>query len=358
MAYERAWQFDYNRSFTPASTLQLTKWQLWLIKSLLLGHVGGFTQGLWALIGSSNGTTAALDSIDRWVGIGDQTTTFDATTEANIPRTAVSGTSSPCGWIVLLSPALAGHGQRYYLTISFSTLSGTVQDYFANWRWSKVAPTLAATPTWPPVISDYWSVAAGNQQIPVQMNNNTFGTILHRMNTSLTPTGDFISYLVRQNATVSEWCAMTIAPEGYRALDQYAVFTATGYISGATPTLGGVFGLSGTSPPMETAAHSYDTSISGSTNRMVIVSDTYGGSIPIIDGVDGSLMDFPSWVIAANATVLWMRGRLPDIGLSVLNQSTNTMPPSGQAIRDGSNNLIYITMGGWILPAATLPDLS
>jgi hypothetical protein len=355
MAYERAWQFAYNRSFTPTSTLQLSKWQLWTIKALLLGHVGGMSLGNWTLIGSSNGTTGALDAVDRWVGVGNQNTSFDATTEASIPRVSVSGLSSPCGWVVLRSPAMAGHGQQYYLCISFSTLSGTVQDYYCNFRWAKAPFTIAATATWPPVApADAWG-STSNKDTPTQVNNGTFGTATHRMNAMLSPTGDFLIYSVRQNSFISEFCVMAMAPVAYRVSDQYAIYTASNY--GSTLANGGAFQPSQTTGNLfAPGAHNYDASNSASSNFIVPFASVSGCGFP--DAVDGTLMDFPAWVLGSNAIPrAWMRGRLPDTGI-MPNFSAAVPVATGSAVRDGQNNLVYITLGSFIVPSTILPDMS
>src|SRR3954465_5110962 len=70
--FEKSWFLDPNRPHPAGSTsvLDQGKAQLWYWKAFLKGDVGGATLGLWAVIGSSDGVTAALDGIDRWIGAG------------------------------------------------------------------------------------------------------------------------------------------------------------------------------------------------------------------------------------------------------------------------------------------------
>jgi hypothetical protein len=311
--------------------------------------------GHWTLVGSSNGTTGALDGVDRWVGVGNQNTTFDATTEANIPRVGVSGLSSPCGWVVLRSPAMAGHGQQFYMCISFSTLTGTVQDYYCNFRWAKAPFTLAATPTWPPVSpADAWGCSSSINTV-VQLNNASFGTATHRMNAMLSPTGDYLIYSVRQNSFMSEFCSIVMAPMAYRASDQYAVYT--GCTFGSTLNNGGAFTPSQTTGNLfAPGAHNYDASNSASSNNIAPFVSISGANNT--DAVDGTLMDFPAWIIGNNAVPrAWMRGRLPDTG--IMPHSSAVVPvATGSAVRDGQNNLIYVTLGAFIFPSTILPDMS
>ena len=84
------------------TTLLLSQFFIWSFKAALMdqlstGTTGGAARGVnsvWTCLGSSNGTTGALDGVDRW------TSTF---TPANLVR-ALSG--SPHSWIVLRNSTL------------------------------------------------------------------------------------------------------------------------------------------------------------------------------------------------------------------------------------------------------------
>jgi hypothetical protein len=350
MAYERGiWQFDNNRSYTPSSTLDLTKYQIWYLKAFLTGQIGGATQGLWTVVGScgcTDGTvatlTGALDGVDR---LG---ATFDPLKQV---RGAVLGFSTPASWIVLRSPVMST-GLQFYLCISF-TSSGSTQDYMANFRWSKTPFTIAATSTWPPTSpATAWGAASGIAT-STQLNNPSFTTSPNRVTALLSPSGDFMVYWVRNNAGSPEAVVATLAPSGFRAGDAYPLWTLGAYAAGSANT-GGPFYFP--AAWVTTYGWAWDGSAATTNTASYVFGSTTGGGAS--DMIDGTIMDFPIWIIANNGTRQWMRGRLADIGQIPWNSGGTPCSPVGSVIRDISNNVIYATLGGVIIPASAVPDLT
>lgn len=109
--------YDWDRAIAAYSDTAVTgKAILWNLVHQLTGQLqGGTVPGAWTVAGSSDGSTAGMDGVDRWWNSG----TFSASL---IPHATGS---SAHGWVVLQSPAALA--PRIYLLFSYnnSTLNST-----------------------------------------------------------------------------------------------------------------------------------------------------------------------------------------------------------------------------------------
>ena len=121
MAHDKTWQFDINHVFGDVSAVaNQGAWFLWYLKALVTGQIAltdangasiASPQGLWTIVGSSDGVTGALDGVDRWGSTFDNTKMVWATAE---------GTAH--SWVVLQAPA--GLGTFYILISLIAATSG------------------------------------------------------------------------------------------------------------------------------------------------------------------------------------------------------------------------------------------
>lgn len=103
MALSRTWYSNTNQACTDTANVGANL--LWYLKAFLKGTVGTADgRGLWTVVGSSDGATAGMDSVDRW------TNTYD------ISKLVFANSSTARSWIVLQSPGALG----MYLCLDFS----------------------------------------------------------------------------------------------------------------------------------------------------------------------------------------------------------------------------------------------
>lgn len=330
MAYELTWQFTAPQGPRVATAIaNAISWYLWNVKNMLTGGTGA-TQGLWTVVGSSDGTAYSMvDGVDRWG------TTYDP---AKIPYTT---TANAHGWIILTRTIGT---QQLWLVLSAHTLS-TANSYI--FYMSGVVPTggtLTVTPSTTVILggmNDAAGLAAGYSATDFVNNRKFYG--------AMSTEGYF-------------WCAETIVgdisagtffqkPAGCKTNDQWPFF----FYNMVHNTSNAVYPFTGTSL--------YSVSSGGTTNVTRLYNGANGyqwiappPAIVKTDVSDISLFDYPAWVLvgsdAANTTV-HARGRLMDMGLC----SGNTGSPSsarpvnvGTTIRDLSSNIVYVVMNQAILP--------
>lgn len=103
MALSRTWYSNTNQACTDTANVGANL--LWYLKAFLKGTVGTADgRGLWTVVGSSDGATAGMDSVDRW------TNTYD------LSKLVFADSSTARSWIVLQSPGALG----MYLCLDFS----------------------------------------------------------------------------------------------------------------------------------------------------------------------------------------------------------------------------------------------
>jgi hypothetical protein len=331
MAYERTWQFmDVQGPFTPATNVKSVPYFNWVMKRMLLGQTNaGITQGLWSVYGSSDGSTAGMDAVDRW---GSPFALPDM-------RTTVSG--APIGWIVLTTSI---GGIPVWLSLLGAHTGGSTNESNLTVTLSSVAPTGGSTTVLPTITNPLRTVAL----LGTQPTFNADTTNARRYYGGLTSLGDFwIASTV--SGEIEHWMTV-VAPVGCKVNDAYPVYANGCTYSAAgnsVPAAGSrIFGL---------AADMAGKRYNGSTGYQFI-APTF--QFAQLDASDVSLYDFPVWVMVADSTTptaLHARGRLPDMGIisGVLNPGSGAAarPCSvGTCVRDGLAAVKYVTLNGMVVP--------
>lgn len=262
---------------------------VWLaVKQLLMQQVAGPNVGsngavpasaAWTCAGSSDGTTAGMDGVDRWT---------------DITKVVNAGNGSNHSWIVLQSPATFTSSGSYYLLIDCN--SGTVNNgtiAYANAVFTGGSVTNAPTSTnavYAPGTSQpaaYWNSTA---------NLGTGGGF--RLNIARNATGAF--YLLGASAGVLRF-VFALCP--LRGLPQNALWKAWLYF---VPGTGGGVGQTGTLYG-RTAATAIVPSIN---NSMVNLGAAV--STPAYDYINGQVIALPFMVHGTNTSSNGYYGRFPD----------------------------------------------
>jgi hypothetical protein len=340
VAYERTWQFISSaEDYVPANILDASRHRLWAMKSLLKGDIGGHTQGRWTVEGSSDGVTSGMDGTDRW------TTTYDGT------KIVRGNTAAARSWIVLKSPGTI-NGYSWYILITYGD---STSDYQFGFHYSQTAYTGGSTTTNPTSTYDL------NFKSPTTLASATDNAVYYtqttarrRMHAIVSTQGDFLIFGTYAGSTHGCEMAMgLIGPVGCNASDLWPMWGAFFNPSGTydalhSYTLAATMGYGGT--------RYFDRSVSSAYVQSLCFLPTWSG----LDQVSGKLIDSPAWVmVKSSGTVGIARGRLPDIGCYGGGvQTSATGVPNGSTIRDGSNNITYITVGSIIIPFNSVPDFS
>ena len=331
MAYERNWAFSFNNVYVPLvnNILDYNRIHLWMLKAMLLGQYGGFTQGLWTVYSSCDSVNFGNgDGVDWWGG------TYNPT---KLVRAAAPAAHS---WIVLKSPLMNGY--NFYITMA---MKGT-QDYYLNVSFSKVAPSGGLT-TARPTASDEWVTLATNGT----WASNFSGSYTLNFNMCLSDTGDFFWIPYQQayrNFTLS---FAVVAPVGCHASDLYPIWTFLSSVTGAwqannlqsavhTATLGGVA-----------------TDRVGYSTCSMLGFTPHNAPFGLPDCLTGKYLTLPyvvSVVGAAPSGYWHQRGRLPDV--FVAPYGNGGALPLGAVIRDAGGNITHFSpMGSIFLPGNSCP---
>jgi hypothetical protein len=321
MAYERTWQFcPVVGPRVPVSGADDIAYCLWTLKSQLRGEIGGATQGLWTVEGSSDGTTAGMDGTDRW------TSTYDLT---KIPQGLGAAAR---GWMVLKSP-LQPNGVYIYLCLanSYTGSSTYATIAFANLPFAGSSTT--ANPTSGAYI--FSNVTTDLLWTPADLANPA------RYYFSLTSTGDF--WFIKTRLGFAENALMAMNPVGCKGTDQSPLFCFAKYTAGANVLSGSAI----FTPATGNATKRWN----GSAGYQCFAPPPVNS---LLDSADSSLFDFPAWVIVGDTSNIgtWAqmhaRGRLPDVGLC--GGGTAGPVATGNVIRDTLGNIKYVICGCMLLP--------
>jgi hypothetical protein len=331
MAYERNWAFSINNLYTPTSALDYTRYQMWALKALLCGHLGGLSGGLWTVYSSCDGATAGNadgPGTDRWL----------ASYNGSL---LVRGTSSAVrSWIVLrgvMGP------KTFYLNISFD---GTSDSAWSTYL-SSVAPA-GGTTTARPTASDEWFVGATNY---TDTNDGTTPPYFIRVNMSLSDTGDFIFFTSRSGQQSASFAVMVVRVVGAHPADPYPVFTYRNFGSSNPGAFTGSQLTSVNSGQVSRTA-------AGALGYNGTISPSTAGATNTPDLLTNKMMTLPAWVMvnAAGGGSWHARGRIPDI--FIVPDSNSIAVNAGRAILSNSGALQYIGLGGAFVPCNTVPNFA
>lgn len=291
ITYEKQYQFDASRQYAPPDNATWVQYQLWYLAAFLTGQIGGATQGLCTVIGSSDGVTAALDGVNRWTNVF---------TPAKVARyTGVVG-GGACGWIALRF-ANTANGKQLYLTI----LNVNAAADSVTLRLSDTAPTACTTSnvTQPNVTTDH--------TLRISDAATTFGTA-RRVHGCLSVDGEFFYLLSgREGNNRLDFAIFGGTTVDYRSADTFPFYFVADYSSTQNP---GVLGS--------------NSEMSGKTRTLAIQCTAYlaryswtnsytpyrGLGAP--DLLTGKYEDFPLTIWADNGSGCAYKGRVADSGVS------------------------------------------
>lgn len=348
MAYERTWQFlPMQGPRAAVSVADSMAYPMWVLKSFLKGEIGGATQGLWTCVGSSNGTTGALDGVDRWG------TTYNV---SNIP---LGNSGSAHGWILLSRPITVNStAYTVYLCLSMANPGGYVTTLGQiGVYWTLGTPsggTSTTDPGLPQVFGQKNSGQAGFAQTYVGDFGNS-----RRWYGGLTSVGDF--WFVETIVGELSKAYIFANPVGTKTNDQFPFWThaVEANANAWYPCYGATFYTKGGDASPN--AHANQTKLYNAGLGFQFLAqppDINNTGAANIDSSDLSLYDFPAhpmvWNATSSPTVTHARGRLADIGVCGGNISA---PPSsyrpvpiGSTIRNLSNAVEYVTLNHLIVP--------
>jgi len=335
MAYERTWQpMAVRGPYVVGTSPEAPARFLWELAQFLLGRTGTATLGLWTIVGSSDGSAAGLDGVDRW------TSTYDL---AKIPYSA-AGTGAH-GWMVL-SRAFTVNSTSYTVRLLLSCRGVTAGE---TGRLVMVAGlgvpsggSITADPTMSIQIGATWTTA----------NNADYGTDFtngRRLYGNMSTDGSF--WFAETITGELAYCATLIQPFGTKAND---ICPFWAHLSNANAT-GQNYPYAGNALYLRNAAVNVGIYYNGATGYPALEQPPV---YVLLDASDVSLFDRPAFV-AVGSTItpaaVHARGRLPDMGLT---SGLNTNNPAlcrpcniGSTIRDpGDNTIQYVTLNQVIVP--------
>ena len=316
MALSRTWYVDANIAIADGSTAALTARSiLWGFKSLLKGNIGTNTQGLWTVEGSSDGTNAGMDGVDRWLN------TFDAT---KIVRAAAGVAHS---WIVLKSPATIGPSSgSYYMLIDYSE----TQDQSANIVVSPT-PFTGGTTLNAPTSTKSWTVCAtttGTAGIRT-FYDNTVGT--YRMYRITDANGNFWFTTAKGGQGFFQWLFGVQTLVDTRPGDQTPTLSFWSYANtgrGGGDSLDGYFGWMGAASggfaiKLVRGRFFDDTAVYGVSSGGIFAmmpghtstatGNRWQAQATTANPIDGKIETMPVWFYSVETVYSGVRGRLPDV---------------------------------------------
>jgi len=306
---------------------------LWELAQFLLGRTGTSTTP-WTLVGSSNGSAAGLDGVDRW------TATY---TLANIPHSEAP--TGAHGWMVL-SKGFTVNSTTYTVRILLSShgiqAGDTARITIVTCLGVPSGGSATADPTMPIQIgSSYMTGGAPNLSTDFTNGRRLYG--------NMSTDGSF--WFAETITGEIAYCATLIQPVGTKANDICPFWNHGG---NANHT-GQNFPYSGNSLYIRGATANVSTYYNGATGYSALEAPP---NYVLLDASDVSLFDRPAFVVVGVDTTpsaIHARGRLPDMGLTCgfnSNTPSATRPCNvGTTIRDPlTTNIMYVTLNQVIVP--------
>lgn len=318
--YEKSWQFDTNRAVAATTSSDMGKYILWYYKAFLCGHIGGATTGLWTVAGSSDGTTGAMDGVDRWG------------TSFNAAKIVSGGAAASHSWVVLRSPFIKG--TQLYIILRYDKNVDTQLSLFMT----AAAPTGGSGTTNPTMVN-----AASGATTIVFFNTTNFGNF--HLNSGLATDGSFFVLVSRDNTIlfssgfVGSWLGNA------KPSDQYPFLVSlnqsnSGYATSSTNDISAT-GYTFMLPP--------DNSVQTSWTWAAITPDT--SNLPVgSDPFDSTYVDMPIFVGSATTAIRGVRGRLQDIHYFPGGANTGTVDNTPGAPT-------YMIVGKYWFPTNAAPSL-
>lgn len=313
--YELTWQEDNNRVPSQSTATELSKYLLWYAAALPLGNValkdyGGSTigspSGLWTCSGSSDGTTGALDGVNRW------TASFDAT---KLVRAAADGSAH--SWIVLRNVGLG-----IYMLIDYVS-SGDNQFRVCISKTAYSGGSASARPT----TSNEVTMNNG-----AAMQSNPGAGAASHVHGRISTDGQFHILGSRDGTNMFNWALAVRALVETRSGDTHNAWLFEEYddTSGVL-RLAGAMGLANTnSSGWHGRSADATTALVGANAELPY---TNGGTsiladILSTDAVDGKVGDRPYRLYVATASHKSSRGRVQDFALAHAAAAVGVIEPT------------------------------
>ena len=321
--YEKSWRFDINRAVTATTVTDMAKYTLWYYKAFLTGQIGGATQGLWTLVGSSDSVTGAMDGVDRWGP------SFDPS------KIVLGGTNSAHSWVVLRSPPIKG--APIYVLIAWDSWT----NYRLSVRETATLPT-AGSNAQNPTLTNAASSASTSDFCPSSNSGN------FHMHGALATDGSFYMLQSRDNTGkfvsgfVGSWLGNAKPNDSYPFWFSFNCDSgmSTGY--GYTTAYG-----------LDYAPSSWmlspDNSAQTTWNWAGVIPNT--ANLPVgSDRFDSSYLDFPVFIAVSSTNIASMRGRLQDISFFPGGAGSGTVDSTPGAPT-------YMVVGNYWFPTNAAPQL-
>jgi hypothetical protein len=321
--FELTWQESRNNAYVPSSSTDLGQYIAWFLSRALIAGTGitykdyanasiGSPAGGWTVQGSSDGTTGALDAVDRW------TTSY---TPAKIVYAAANGSAH--SWIVLKSP-----WNLYVLISCYGSTGGHLIHIGAS-----LTAYSGGSNTTDPTTSNEFLIASG----AVQKNTNSqSNTHLHAW---LATNGEFMFASSRDGSGFVNWMLQfrqlteTHAGDSHNAwlYHEFDDSSGVGRHSGTTGTMNtsaaaspgsGWQGRSATPATAAVCAAAASLSMAGGATSVL-------GDMPAADPIDSKEQDFAMRLYVTTASHKSVRGRLQDVCWSPPAAGSNKVEPSG-----------------------------
>lgn len=335
MSLTRTWYTaaDYLIPAQASDTL-LRQYLVWGLKALLCQNITTANNGpngappvsvKWTVEGSSNGTTAGMDAVDRWG------TTFTAANLVN------DGYSDARSWIVLKGPGVT----PFYLRIAMQSTSAGTPDYAqVHLAWSNAAFTGGSTTALPTSTKEFGHTTTLTTGA-MTFTNATIANVW-RLNLVTSAAGHFMFIVCKGGAGIS--AAHFLA----------GIWPLRGHVSDAAPYVAVINYNAGNGAARASAAWNIDNFSrnyidSASVPLQVLYPNVNQTTTPVTDLITSinpmstKWDEWPTPVVSSAAGTELFRGTLEDIGwLSASAPLAATWPPGGPVER--------VNIGGMILP--------
>lgn len=335
------WYSRCNAPFPDVTTAaNVAKSWLWMLAAHLLGNVATGTTGgtrpagsLWTCEGSSDGVTAGLDAVNRWL------TAFDATKLVQ----AANGVAH--SWIVLKSPTAAG---PIWLCIDLNSATTTI----AGFTFSRTAFTGGTNLTRPTTTEGWHPLLPGTAPIATTQITYINDTTAAAQNTHFTvnANGEWV-YCTSRTATgvFHTFFSMHNAVEAHTG---DLAKTWTGFQTTASTGRGAGVYTSGLAAAAGFTGRRSNNTAAGASSG--IIQWNFGGVVffdtALADAVTGNWNAYPLLLASAEGVGFnGDRGRIPDLWCMGAPPVGGSFPNSGAPVQH--------VVGSTLVPFSVVPAL-
>lgn len=346
--YEKAWQFDMNRAFTSVTAhIDAERYTAWYYKAFLCGQIGGATQGLWTVVGSSDGSTAGMDGVDRWGS------TF------NPAKIVISNATR--SWVCLRSPAMLGN--TYYMIIDLANTVPGIWDAYLFIYLDITLPTGGTTSAIPTMTAGVRPASNTGCPYCISTQGSSVRPGPIKIHGMLAPDGSFIILTSKDytNCFYSGFVGMLLA--NYKPANQYPFMISLA----GDPTLASLGFGSGWGPANTFDHPSYNCMRTpNGVGGMISLGMIKPVTTNFPDGpnaFDGFIDNWPIW-FGSNATgtntYRTIVGRVPDMFYTPVGADYADALPTRlfwHGMVDNQSSPKWMIVGNMIIPTNAIPIL-